>query len=255
MLFDLQGKRRRLVQVTYLTLAILMGGGLVLFGIGSDAQGGLLNGCSEETTGDAGSEAQQRIDAAAERLAANPRDEAALADVVRGNYQLANDLADPSTGTYSPEGVAKLQAASDAWQRYLELDPKPPDDSLAGLMVQAYGLGALNDPEKGADAAAIVAEARPTPQNYLALAQFATLAGETRQADLAGERAVELAPKAQRKAVEDELEALDRAAKELAASQGQAGGAPAEGGAPPGAVGGAPPPAGGGGGSPGGGQP
>ena len=43
MLFDLQGKRRRVVQVTYLGLAILMGGGLVLAGIGSDASGGLLD--------------------------------------------------------------------------------------------------------------------------------------------------------------------------------------------------------------------
>jgi hypothetical protein len=34
MLFDLRGKRRRAVQATYLTLAVLMGGGLVLFGIG-----------------------------------------------------------------------------------------------------------------------------------------------------------------------------------------------------------------------------
>src|SRR4051812_49886235 len=41
MLFDLKGKRRRAVQGTYLTLAILMGAGLVLFGIGSSTSGGL----------------------------------------------------------------------------------------------------------------------------------------------------------------------------------------------------------------------
>ena len=43
MLFDLRGRRRRAVQATYLTLAVLMGGGLVLFGIGSDVSGGLLD--------------------------------------------------------------------------------------------------------------------------------------------------------------------------------------------------------------------
>ena len=43
MLFDLRGKRRRLVQFTYLMLALLMGGGLVLFGIGGDVSGGLFN--------------------------------------------------------------------------------------------------------------------------------------------------------------------------------------------------------------------
>ena len=36
MLFDLRGRRRRAVQVTYLILALLLGGGLVLFGIGGD---------------------------------------------------------------------------------------------------------------------------------------------------------------------------------------------------------------------------
>ena len=34
MLFDLRGRRRRAVQGTYLMLAVLMGGGLVLFGVG-----------------------------------------------------------------------------------------------------------------------------------------------------------------------------------------------------------------------------
>ena len=46
MLFDLKGKRRRAVQGTYLMLAILMGAGLVLFGIGSSTNGGLRN-CSD----------------------------------------------------------------------------------------------------------------------------------------------------------------------------------------------------------------
>ena len=41
MLFDLKGKRRRAVQGTYLMLAVLMGAGLVLFGIGSSTNGGL----------------------------------------------------------------------------------------------------------------------------------------------------------------------------------------------------------------------
>ena len=43
MLFDLRGRRRRAVQGTYLMLALLMGGGLVLFGIGGSVSGGLLD--------------------------------------------------------------------------------------------------------------------------------------------------------------------------------------------------------------------
>ena len=43
MLFDLRGRRRRAVQGTYLVLAMLMGGGLVLFGVGGSVSGGLLD--------------------------------------------------------------------------------------------------------------------------------------------------------------------------------------------------------------------
>ena len=45
MLFDLRSRgRRRTVQVVYLGLAVLMGGGLVLFGVGAgNGIGGLLN--------------------------------------------------------------------------------------------------------------------------------------------------------------------------------------------------------------------
>src|ERR671914_530323 len=46
MLFDLRGRRRRAVQATYLILALLMGGGLVFFGIGGDVSGGLFDAFS-----------------------------------------------------------------------------------------------------------------------------------------------------------------------------------------------------------------
>src|SRR5256886_6259674 len=44
MLFDLRGRgRRRTIQAIYVTLAILMGGGLVFFGIGGNTSGGLFD--------------------------------------------------------------------------------------------------------------------------------------------------------------------------------------------------------------------
>ena len=52
MLFDLRGRgRRRTVQVIYLSLAILMGGGLVLFGIGGATSGGLFDAFSGNSGG------------------------------------------------------------------------------------------------------------------------------------------------------------------------------------------------------------
>src|ERR1051326_277251 len=100
MIFDLKGKRRRFVQGTYLTLAVLMGGGLVLFGIGGGSlNGGLLNAF----TGGGGSsggdkQIQQRIDNAQKQLAANPQNQAALQEIIRDNYQLATLSADQTTG-------------------------------------------------------------------------------------------------------------------------------------------------------------
>src|SRR5215212_3491086 len=119
MLFDLKGKRRRMVQGVYLTLAILMGAGLVLFGIGSSVNGGL----SDLFSGGGGSNQadktiQKRIDTAEKQLEVNPRNAAALGAVIRGRYQLATASADQQTGQFSKDARDDLQEAADAWQRY-----------------------------------------------------------------------------------------------------------------------------------------
>ena len=211
MLFDLQGKRRRVVQVTYLMLAVLMGGGLVLFGIGGDVQGGLFDAFREnKAQGGDNTVIEQRVEAADKRLGANPRDEAALKDAIRGNYQLAAQGANQDTGAFTAEGKARLGRADDAWRRYLALDPERPDDSLAGLMVQAY-VG-LEQYGRAADAAEVVARARPSAQAYLQLSQLAAQAGQERTADLAGERAVELAEdRDEKKVVREQLKQIDAA--------------------------------------------
>ena len=81
MLFDLRGRgRRRTVQVIYLSLAILMGGGLVLFGIGGGTNGGLFDaiGGSGGSSTSADAVFQKRLDAYERQLKANPQDAAAL---------------------------------------------------------------------------------------------------------------------------------------------------------------------------------
>src|SRR5918992_5964954 len=97
MLFDLRGRRRRAVQATYLTLAVLMGGGLVFFGIGGDVSGGLFDAFSERSGNTSGSDEtfEERRDEANERLRVNPRDQEALKLLVRANYQLASSQVPP----------------------------------------------------------------------------------------------------------------------------------------------------------------
>src|SRR3954471_2355136 len=88
MLFDLRGRRRRAVQATYLALAVLMGGGLVFFGIGGDVSGGLLDAFKGGGGGSTGNkQVEQRIDRNKKRAAAGS--EPALKELVRDYYQLA----------------------------------------------------------------------------------------------------------------------------------------------------------------------
>lgn len=224
MLFDLRGRRRRAVQVTYASLALLMAVGLVGAGIGSDAAGGIFDiftGDDNADISDANKETQKRIDSANDKLKANPRDQAALIQVIRGHYTIAASDANTETGEFGDDGKDELRKASDAWVKYLALKPEKVDDALASLMMQAYSPGALNEPDKATTAAEIVAENRNDPSSYIQLVQYASLAGQQRKADLAGEKALDLAAPEERKLVK---QAVDEA-KKAAAQQPQQGGA------------------------------
>jgi hypothetical protein len=156
MLFDLQGKRRRVVQATYLILAILMGGGLVLFGVGSgDISGGLfdaITGKDSNSSSSSNSAVNNRIKKDLAALKVNPQNQTALADLVRSHYQLATEDADPNTGAFGTDGKNELAKADTYWKRYVKVSAKP-NDSLASLMLQAYSDQALNKPSDAAGAA------------------------------------------------------------------------------------------------------
>ncbi len=248
MLFDLKGKRRRAVQGTYLMLAILMGAGLVLFGIGSSVNGGLSDLFSGGNGSNKGDQViQKRIDAADKQLQVNPKNQVALGVVIRGHYQLATASSDPNTGQFSKDATNDLQAAATAWQRYLATNPPKPNVGLARVMVQAYsGLAQAaptDAPPAGttgptaaqkfwsgaASATELIAGQQPNPTNYIALVQYATLANQQNKADLAGKKAIELAPKNELKSVKQQVQS----AKAVGQSQAGAGGAAAPGGTAP----------------------
>jgi hypothetical protein len=222
MLFDLRGAgRRRTVKVVYITLAFLMGGGLVLFGIGGDVSGGLVDAITERGAGgDDGSDRFRKQEAAAlKRTQANPQDAPAWAALARARFQLAGigENFDPAKGTFTKGGTAKLTAAGEAWDRYLALEPKKPDDRVASLMVQAFG--ALNEPAKAAQAQEVITEARPTAATFTQLAVFAYQAGQTRKGDLAKDKALELTDPDMREALKGQLEQAKQSATTSAAAE------------------------------------
>ncbi len=218
MLFDLRGRgRRRTVKIVYITLALLMGGGLVLFGIGGGGamQGGLVDAITGSSGGDTGAERFEKAERAAlTRTETNPQDPAAWAELARARVQTAGfgDNFDPNNATYTESGKAKLTQASEAWEKYLSLEPKNPDDRVAGLMVRAYDQTGLNRPEDAAKAQEIITEARPSDTTYATLAIYAYQAGDTRKGDLARGKALDLADKDDRNTLKSQLDAAEQQA-------------------------------------------
>jgi hypothetical protein len=209
MLFDLRGRRRRAVQVTYLMLALLMGGGLVLFGVGGDVSGGLLDAFKGGGGPSGNSALEARIDKQKERLATNPKNEQVLQNLVRDYYSLATSKRPTGSAAFPADAKQDLRQAGSYWKRYAAAADTPNPDT-AGFALQIYGQQALNNPKEATKAAAILArDANDTP-SYLRLVSYAALAKDKRTADLAAQKAVDLAPKAQRKLVEKQAEALKK---------------------------------------------
>jgi hypothetical protein len=220
MLFDLQSRNRRaFVKVIYLGLAILMGGGLLLFGIGTGTGGG---GFLDIFTG-GGTSTSAQISSAEKRanreVRLHPQDPKAWADLARARFQTAGlgDNYNQTTSTFTADGRAKLRTAAAAWQRYLTLEPDHPDPTLARLMTNVYDPTGLNQPAEAANAMEIVTEQQPTAASYGLLAQYAYLAEQLRKGDLAAAKAVQLAPAAQRKLVRSQLALIKREAIRQAA--------------------------------------
>ena len=80
-------------------------------------------------------------------------------------------------------------------------------------MVQAYGTTALNEPSNAVRAQEVITAAADPPNSnlYAQLAALAYQAKDNRTGDLAGDKAVRLAPAASRKALRTQLNALKTA--------------------------------------------
>jgi hypothetical protein len=216
MLFDLRGRgRRRTVQAIYLSLAILMGGGLVLFGIGGATSGGLIDAIQGNANTTSATDAfKNRVEALEKRTQANPRDSRAWAELADVRFQSATSGAnyDQTTGAYTAKGKGELRRAAAAWQRHLALSPEKPNDRVANEMVTAYGVAGLRNYAEAVKALEFVIDAtsKATFQQYAQLAILAHGAKQTRKEKLARQKALDLAPNSQRKAVSDQIKAAEQ---------------------------------------------
>ena len=217
MLFDLRGRgRKNTIKVIYIMLAFLMGGGLVLFGIGGEVSGGLVDAITEGGGGGDSNEDrfEKREKDALARIQRNPQDTGAYAELVRTRVQLAGtgDRFNPEDRTYTADGKAMLRKAAESWNKYLALEPKDAEEKsgVASQMVRAFV--SLEDLTEAVRAQEVVAETRESSGAYSSLAILAYEAGQMRKGDLAADKALELTDKDRRETLKGQFESAKQQA-------------------------------------------
>ena len=210
MLFDLRSRgRRRTVQVVYLGLAVLIGGGLILFGVGTGSgTGGLLNAFTGNGSGNAQSQAiSQQEKNADKQVKVNPNNAAAWGELVSARWADAatGTNYNSTTGAFSADGKKELAGTTDAWQHYSSLT-KQPNPNLAILAARAYGN--LGNYSSEANTWEIVSTADPSSAHgFECLAAAAYAANQTRKGDLALDKALSLTPKLGRATLKSQVQA------------------------------------------------
>jgi hypothetical protein len=213
MLFDLSSPRRKnVVRVVYGALALLFAGGFIFFGIGSEGGGG---GLFDGIFGDGGSgstaeQFEQQVEDAEEKLESDPEDQRALQELAyyRTQSGISQLEQDESTGlpVVNEDARGELEAAIDAWNRYLDTNPNKPDLATATQIVQAYVL--FDDASGAAQTQEVLAEADPSSNTFGTLANYLYADNDFKRGDAAAQRAVEEAEPADRNSIEKQLDRL-----------------------------------------------
>jgi hypothetical protein len=219
MLFDIRSPGRRMaVKVIYGGLAVLLGGGLILFGVGSGIQGGglfdALSGNSKDLPDNA---FVKQADQQQKFVVAHPHDAEAYAQLARLRFQSAPY--DDSKQAFTVSGMKELALSDQAWQRHLKLAGNHPNLRVANIMLRVYDVNALNEPAKGADAMQLIiddAGKNATAKQYAQLAYFAYIGQDDRLGKLAGDKAVALSPKDDREQIKAVIDQYKQAGKQAA---------------------------------------
>jgi hypothetical protein len=213
MLFDLRGRhRRRLVRVIYVGLAVLIGVGLVGFGIGGGLGGGGIFNAASSNEGSSAASFAAQVKKYRKQTHKEPQNPAGWEGLTKALlHEAGGEQFTSSSGTVTKKGKELFHEASEAWSSYLALNPAHPNNELATLIVRIYGEEGLNEPAKAVEALQIVIPNRPNSAAlYAQLAEFAYKAKNVRVGDLAAAKAVALAPAASRARIKKELEEVKK---------------------------------------------
>ena len=218
MLFDLRGKRKRVVQVSYVLLAAIFLVGFIGLGIGGggNSAGGIFDAIGLGGNGSGGSLSGQyddQIENANEQLANDPKDTAALLKLSKYEFYKAKYgiTTDPNTGapTVSEDAHTELGRSADAWEKYLRVNTGKPNPGIAAQIVQVYYF--LGDAQGAAEAQRIVAEDQPSSGSYGQLAAYLYASLDISGGDQAAKKAISEAPSSSRENTKQELDRIRKA--------------------------------------------
>lgn len=212
MLFDLRGRgRRSTVRVIYIGLALLIGVGLVGFGVGGGFGGGGLLSAATSNEGSSGASYQKQISKYRKLTQKDPQDKSAWENLTRNLLHEAGEEGFVTSSGLTSKGRKVFEETAKAWSGYVALEPKSPNLELTKDMLRIYSEEGLNDPSQEVTLLQIVVAAEPNNASYYAdLAEFAYKSHDTSLGDLAAQKAVSLAPSSARERVKRELEEVKK---------------------------------------------
>ncbi len=226
MLFDLRSRgRRTTVRGVYLTLALLMGGGLILFGVGTGVSGGgLLNAFNGGGGGGQKQTVSSAEKSAEKAVKANPSSPSAWANLVQARWTSAglSGNFNASTQTFTASGKNELAKAGQAWQRYLALTHGKDPQGVGILASRVYA--ALNEYQDSAGAWQAFALSNPSQvKAYECLSALSYAAGDTRKGTLAELKAMSLLPKSEQNLIKPTLELAKKSSSSAIQAASQLG--------------------------------
>ncbi len=225
MLFDLRGRgRRRTVRVIYIGLALLIGVGLVGFGVGGGFGGGGILSSVNGHEGGGGADYSKQIAAYRKTLSRDPKDATAAEQLTKTlALQAGGEAYKTSSGGLTTAGKKVYNEVAEAWNHYTTITPNP-NVALAKVMVRIFDEEGLNNPAETVEVLQTIVAAEPTNASYYSfLAAYAYLAHKSALGDLAARKAVALAPEGQRTHLKVELAELKKNSSEKKGATGATG--------------------------------
>lgn len=224
MVFDIRGRRGRVVKVVYAILAILMG--LSLFLVTGALNVGSILGTSSSSES-ATKSLEQQAERIETKLAKTPEDENMLLNLTRTRINVANTMITNGAGE-SQSGIEEvkqeLALVSEDWSNYL----KAADEPSAGLAIQVApalfqlaqlsgsGEEALENLKAATEAQEIVAAARPSLNSLSTQGIYQAYAQEFKAANKSIEEAAKFAgTKFERESLENQYKETEESAKEF----------------------------------------